>query len=123
MIDNTLQNNTLQNNTMADNQRQVEQNGGLDDLRLTDEELDGINGGCGPFHKDDRGSSTIGGGGGFINNHNETVVSDEDNDQNAIVDLEVPNTDEVKGGPIYMQVEGVKGRVTAAGYEKQIELP
>lgn len=109
----------LQNSMTADDQQQVEQNSDLNDLRLTDMELDGIKGGCGPFHKDDPERPT--GGGGFINNHNETVVSAEDNHQNAIADLEMLIADDVKGGPIYMQYEGVKGRVTTVGYEKEIQ--
>lgn len=99
--------NNLQNNKNSNDQQQVEQNVGFDDLRLTAEELDGIKGGCGPFHKDEpQPSFTI-----WLNNHNETVMSDEGNDQNAISDLEVPNADEVKGGPIFMEYEGIKGRV------------
>lgn len=29
--------------------------------------------------------------------------------------------DQVKGGPIYMQYEGVKGSVTTAGFEKGVQ--
>jgi prepilin-type processing-associated H-X9-DG protein len=75
--------NNLQKNMTADDQQQVEKNGGLDDLSLTAEQLNGIKG----------GALTMGGGGGFINNHNETVVSDEDT---PFADLE-PNS-EVVGG-------------------------
>jgi len=83
-----MNDNNLQNDD--NNQRQAEQNGGLDDLSLTAEELDGIKGGCGPFHKDEPERPV--GGGMFINNHNETVVSDEA----LLADLEP--VEEVKGG-------------------------
>jgi hypothetical protein len=44
--------------------------------------------------------------------------------ESTISDLPVAEAqqDQVKGGPIYMKVEGVKGRVTAAGFEKEIQL-
>jgi prepilin-type processing-associated H-X9-DG protein len=84
-----MNDNDLQINSRTADQ-QVEQNGGLDDLRLTDEELDGIKGGCGPFHKDDPPPSfTI-----WLNNHNETMVGDED--LVLLADLE-PNFDVIGG--------------------------
>ena len=45
------------------------------------------------------------------------------NQQAQIDDLPVAQDEaaEVKGGPIYMQIEGVKGDVTASGHEKLIE--
>lgn len=71
----------------------------LADLRLTDEELDGIKGGTG-----DEPTTTIErptGGGGFINNHNETTVKDgEAGGQVCLTDLPVADeqAEEIKGG-------------------------
>jgi hypothetical protein len=44
--------------------------------------------------------------------------------QNNIEDLTINQEQEaaVKGGPIFMQYDGIKGSVTAAGHEKWIEL-
>jgi len=92
--------NNLQNYVTAEEPQQGEQNGGLDDLRLTAEELDGIKGGCGPFHKNEPQPRT-GGGGGFINNHNETVASDEHLENAPLADLEPVG--EIKGGPVVLQ--------------------
>ena len=39
-----------------------------------------------------------------------------DKQETNIEDLTVNEDTEVKGGPIYMQVEGVKGRVTPEGH-------
>lgn len=83
------------NHSELNNNNQIEQNVGLDDLRLTGEELDGIKGGCGPFHKDEPEQPTA--KGVFINNHNESAVSDEA----LLADLEPIG--EIKGGPVVMQ--------------------
>jgi hypothetical protein len=42
-----------------------------------------------------------------------------ENQQSVIEDLTIDEAQSgaVKGGPIYMEVEGIKGRVTAAGFE------
>lgn len=95
-----MRENDLQNNTTTEDQQQAEQYSDLlDDLTLIDKELDGVKGGCGPFHKDDP-KGLAGGGGGFINNHNEIVVSDEDTAPTLLADLETPNAGEIKGGPL-----------------------
>ena len=68
----------------------------LDDLGLTDDELDRIKGG--------RGGSEDGGGGGmggdWVINHNETTVNDEE-DEIRLADLRLTDEelDGIKGGP------------------------
>lgn len=73
--------------------RQQEDFLGLDDLILSDEELDGIKGGS-----DGSGRT----GGDWIVNHNETTTSDEAGEGEAqIADLPVADreSEEIKGGP------------------------
>ncbi len=41
---------------------------------------------------------------------------ESDKQESNIEDLTVSEDTEVKGGPIYMKIEGVKGKVTAEGY-------
>ena len=41
---------------------------------------------------------------------------ESDKQETNIEDLTVSEETEVKGGPIYMKIEGVKGRVTPEGY-------
>jgi hypothetical protein len=45
-----------------------------------------------------------------------------ENHESVIEDLTIEETQStaVKGGPIYMHVEGISGDVTAAGYDKLI---
>ena len=38
--------------------------------------------------------------------------------QPKLEDLPVELSEDVKGGPIYMKIEGVKGDVTAEGYDR-----
>lgn len=70
----------------------------LADLRLTAEELDGIKGGCGPFHEAPSRPPI----GGYINNHNETTVSDGEDEQGFFEFADLSLTDEqlaeIKGG-------------------------
>lgn len=47
------------------------------------------------------------------------------NDQQSVIeDLTVNEAEaaEVKGGPIYLKVEGITGDVTSSGYERHIEI-
>jgi hypothetical protein len=48
-----------------------------------------------------------------------------ENQQSVVEDLTITQDQEaeVKGGPIYMKVEGIDGDVTSTGYDKQISLP
>lgn len=54
---------------------------------------------------------------------NQQVEQEPNQEQSLLEDLTVNEAQaaEVKGGPIYMQYEGIKGSVTAAGHEKWIE--
>jgi hypothetical protein len=60
---------------------------------------------------------------------NDSNLQNNDNNQqqteleNTISDLPVAEAqqDQVKGGPIYMHVEGVTGSVTTVGFEKRME--
>jgi len=43
------------------------------------------------------------------------IETNEDNNQSVIIeDLNTKNDEEIKGGPIYMKIEGVEGSVTSA---------
>ena len=55
---------------------------------------------------------------------NQPTNSEGNKAQGLIEDLPVAQgrAAEVKGGPIYMNYEGIEGDVTAAGHEKWIEL-
>ena len=44
------------------------------------------------------------------------------NDLNENMTITEQDLENVKGGPIFMQYDGVDGSVTAAGHEKWIEL-
>jgi len=60
---------------------------------------------------------------------NDSNLQNNDNNQrqteleNPISDLPVAEAqqDQVKGGPIFMEYEGIKGSVTTAGFEKRIQ--
>lgn len=42
-------------------------------------------------------------------------------DNQAAVELDEARLEEISGGPIYMQVEGIKGRVTAEGHSGPLD--